>query len=70
MTERFGHRVVIAQLRETGKAESLNSREKLAGEPRRYHLERGGHDFIVFATAEAAQKFHERFGGEVLPVAG
>jgi hypothetical protein len=34
-----------------------------------YHLSRGGRDLRVFCfpTAEAAQAFAERFGGEVLP---
>jgi hypothetical protein len=34
-----------------------------------YHLSRGGRDLRVFCfpTAEAAQTFAERFGGEVLP---
>jgi hypothetical protein len=44
--------------------------KELAGEPRRYGLERDGRNYIVFcfATAEDAQTFAERFGGEVLPV--
>jgi hypothetical protein len=45
--------------------------KELAGEPRRYRLERDSDEFVVFCfvTAEAAQMFHARFGGEVLPVA-
>jgi hypothetical protein len=44
--------------------------KELAGEPRRYRLERDGRDFTVFCfgTAEAAQAFHGRFGGELLPL--
>jgi hypothetical protein len=42
----------------------------LAGEPRRYSLHRDGRDFTVFCfgTAEAAQAFCARFGGELLPL--
>jgi hypothetical protein len=46
--------------------------KELAGELRRYRLERDGRDVVVFcfATAEAAQTFAERFGGEVMPMVG
>ena len=50
---------------------SVNGHAKdLGGALSPYHLSRGGRDLRVFcfATAEAAQAFHERFGGEVLPV--
>ncbi len=42
--------------------------KELAGEPRRYRLERDGRELVVFcfATAEAAQTFAERFGAELL----
>ena len=41
-----------------------------AGEPRRYRIERNGHDFVVicFATLEAARTFAGRFGGDLMPV--
>jgi hypothetical protein len=44
--------------------------KELAGEPRRYRLERDRRDFTVFCFADPAhvQAFAERFGGEVLPV--
>jgi hypothetical protein len=44
--------------------------KELAGEPRRYLLERAGRDFVVFCFGDLAhaQVFAERFGGEVLPV--
>lgn len=42
--------------------------KELAGEPRRYRLQRDGRDFTVFCFAEVAhaQAFAERFGGELL----
>jgi len=45
---------------------------KELGAPRPYQLERGDSDMMVFcfATAEDAQMFSERFGGELLPAAG
>jgi hypothetical protein len=44
----------------------------LAGAPRPYRLHRGGGKLIVFCFSdhEAAKMFAERFGGELLPVAG
>jgi hypothetical protein len=44
----------------------------LGGAPRPYRMERDNRHYVVFcfATAEAARTFAERFGGEVLPVAG
>jgi hypothetical protein len=45
--------------------------KELAGALPPLHMRRDGRDMVVFcfATAEAAQTFHERFGGELLPVA-
>jgi hypothetical protein len=42
---------------------------KLAGALPPYSLTRNGVDYWVFcfATAEAAQAFHARFGGKILP---
>jgi hypothetical protein len=44
--------------------------KELAGEPRRYRLERDGRELVVFCFAERAhaQAFAERFGGELVPV--
>jgi hypothetical protein len=46
--------------------------KELGGAPRPYRRERDGREVVVFCftTAEAAQAFAERFGGEILPVAG
>jgi len=46
--------------------------KELAGAPRPYLLECDGRELVVFcfATPEAAQAFHERFGGELLPPPG
>ena len=43
---------------------------QLTGIAEPYHLLRGGRDLRVFcfAVAEAAQAFHSRLGGELLPV--
>jgi hypothetical protein len=43
--------------------------KELAGATRPYLPERDGRELVVFcfATPEAAQAFHERFGGELLP---
>jgi hypothetical protein len=46
--------------------------KELEAAPMPYHLQRDGREFVVFCfvTAEAAQAFAERFGGELLPAAG
>lgn len=46
--------------------------KELGGAPMPYHLVRDGRDYRVFCfkTAEDAQAFADRFGGERLPSAG